>query len=224
MIEAYGILYPMKKQQLSDILRQLMFNRNMKIIDLARAAGVPQPTVQRMVVGDSTLPHLSSLVPIAEFFKISVNQLLGKEPLDYQEHTIRQLEEIGIRHVPLLAWDAVMSWLSSNEITDIPKVLTQSPVGARAYALAIKDAAMMPLFSIGTQVIVDPDAPCYDRCYIVAKLAHCPDPVFRQLVLDMGDKFLKPLSPDLTHFRMHMLNEEDILCGVLIEAKQYYAG
>ncbi len=44
-------------------------------------------------------------------------------------------------------------------------------------------------------------------------------PIFRQLVIDGEDKYLKPLNPDLSNFKMRNLEDADIILAVLIEAR-----
>ena len=209
--------------KISEILRRLMFQKNLKTVDLARATQLPQPTVQRIVSGGcSRKPHRSSLEPIAKYFSISVEQLLGEKPLSLLDNaTYQDLENIGVHRVPLLAWSEVMNYLpSKNKLSDspnstTPQLLTESLVSPSAFALTIQDASMEPLFTPGTQVIFDPDKVLRDRCYILVKMETSAEPIFRQLILDGSDRFIKPLSPDLERFRMQMLSEQDHILGML---------
>lgn len=212
--------------QLSDILKKLLYENRMYPADLANAIGLPGPTIHRLVTGKSTRPYRSSLEPIARFFSITIEQLLGKEPIRWVTENSEQLEELGIYRVPLLNWNNVFSWL--NETTPPPmtspeRLLTEISVGLKAFALTVKDSSMTPLFPPDTQVIFDPEKPVKDRCYVLVQLENLEEPVFRQIILDAGDKFLKPLSPDLEHFRMHMVEKNDIICGTLVEAKKQYS-
>ena len=215
--------------KISDILRRLLYQKNMKVIDLARATNVPQPTLQRIVTGGfSRKPQLASLEPLAKYFSITIDQLLGKEPIQWLEQTQeKELKEMGIRRVPLLDWSEVISWINTKNQKFLPdkpdqKLLTESPVSQEAFALSINDASMEPLFPIGCKVIFDPNKELRDRSYVLVKLTQKNEPIFRQLILDAGDRFIKPLSPDLEKFSMHMLEENDIILGNLIESKNQY--
>jgi len=216
----------MSTNTLSENLKRLLFEGNIKAMDLARATNVPQPTIQRIVAGNCKRPHLASLEPIATYFNLSIGQLKGDDPIpQFQVDPTEQLEEIGIKRVPILGWDKVMEWLDplhplepSTENT----ILTDSHVSKESFALEIKDSAMEPLFPITTTVIFDPNKTTNDRNYIAVKLSHYDEVIFRQLLIDAGDKFIKPLSPDLEQFRMHLLKESDIICGILVEAKLKY--
>jgi transcriptional regulator with XRE-family HTH domain len=66
---------------LSSILKRLLFQRDMKPVDLARAVDIPPPTIHRLITGKSTRPYQSSLEPIAKYFGITTAQLLGTESL-----------------------------------------------------------------------------------------------------------------------------------------------
>ncbi|MCD6048476.1 MAG: repressor protein [Gammaproteobacteria bacterium] len=219
--------------RVGDILRRLLFEKNMKVIDLARATNVPQPTLQRIATGGcSRQPQMSSLLPIAQYFSLSVDQLLGKEPIPWlnQAHK-KDLDEMGVRRVPLLEWSDIMNWILVSKDAEKrenfhklrnPSILTETTVSEEAFALTIKDASMEPLFSSGCQVIFDPNKQIRDRSYVLVKLEQKEESIFRQLILDAGDRFIKPLSPDLEKFRMQMLEENDMILGVLVESKNQY--
>lgn len=216
----------MKTTQLSEILKRLLFDRNMKIIDLARATGLPQQTVQRIVAGNCMRPHSNTLEPIAKFFNISPSQLKGEAPINWESSRIDPLKELGIRQVPLINWIDIEKlasekneFLVSNETS---KIVTQVHVSAEAFALKIKDASMEPIFPVDSIIIIDPNKPHRDRSYVVVKIEQYQEPILRYLILDGGDKFVKPISPDLENFSIHMINNCDTIYGTLVEAKQLY--
>lgn len=211
--------------QLSDILKKLLYEHHMCPADLAYAISLPAPTIHRLVTGKSKRPYRSSLEPIAQFFSITLDQLLGQEPIHWSAENPQQLEKMGIYRVPLLAWTDIGPWLNEHQLStsSSQRILTESTVSSKAFALTIKDASMSPLFPPDTQIIIDPEKELTDRCYVLTQLKHLKEPIFRQLIIDANDHFLKPLSPDLMNFRMHMIETNDIICGVLIEAKKQYA-
>ena len=65
----------------ADILGRLMQKYEIGENALARATGVTQPTIHRILTGESSDPKTGSLRPIAEHFGITVAQLRGDEPL-----------------------------------------------------------------------------------------------------------------------------------------------
>lgn len=214
----------MSNNKLSEVLKRLLFQHDLKVIDLARKTAVPQPTLQRLVAGNSTRPQEKSLVPIAKYFNISLEQLRGEEAIVGFNRSGETLQAVGVQQVPMLEWKQVYNWLNNSveNSTTLAKTLTDCEASQRSFALCAKDSSMQPIFPAGTILIFDPEQEIKDRCYVLVKLAKYDEPVFRQLLLDAEDKFIKPLSPELEQFRVHMLTEEDFICGVLVESKQQY--
>ena len=200
----------MKETKISQILSRLMMEKKIRVAELARLVNVPQPTVHRIATGACEHPHLASLKPLADFFSITVDQLKGFEP-------ILELERVA--KIPLLAWEQVASGLLNHKMHS-EWTVTDATIGLNSYALKVKDASMDPVFPRNTILITDPDKRANDRSYVIAKLAHFSEPIFRQLVMDAQDSYLKPLSPDFNRYKMTRLNNNDKILSVVVQAKR----
>lgn len=55
--------------------------------ELARECGVAQPVLHKYLSGKTAEMEMTSYRKIAAFFKVTVSQLLGETPLDYDVHT-----------------------------------------------------------------------------------------------------------------------------------------
>ncbi len=73
---------------------------------------------------------------------------------------------------------------------------------------------MDPVFPKNTILIADPDKSPKDRSYVIAKLANINIAIFRQLLIDVEDRYLKALSPDFERYRMTRLNDGDEVLSV----------
>lgn len=212
------MITPVATPKITEILKRLMFEKDIKAMDLARLTGLPQPTVQRMVAGTTPNPHLSSLIPIAQFFEITIEQLKGLEPISWLESVANRTKLIPI---PVISWDEAAHWhelKKSYQATDAT-LFMETKVGPHAFALTIEDASMYPLFPEGTQIILDPDKPLKDRSYVAVNLKGNSKAVFRQLLIDFNHHYLKAVSPDLEHFPLTLMQEGDRICGILIQAR-----
>jgi len=49
--------------------------------DLARQLDVPPPSINRILSGQVTDPRCSTLILLADYFDVSIDQLLGREAL-----------------------------------------------------------------------------------------------------------------------------------------------
>lgn len=212
---------------ISDILSRLMFEKRIKTAELARRINLPQPTVHRIVKGTSPRPHHSSLLPLADFFGISLEQLKGLKPIPGLNSRNPDSSPPDLRELPLLNFDEVMGWYHNKlheNFSPSEKFFCDAPVSDRAYILKMNDASMSPQFPIGTLLIIDPSRLPKDRSFIIAILKNSPVAIFRQLLIDGPHYYIKPISPDFDHFRMTLLKEGDILCGTLVQIKINFNG
>lgn len=201
----------MKNTKIAQILNRLMMDKKIRVAELARRINLPQPTVHRIATGTCEHPHLSSLAPIAQFFSINIDQLKGHEPIPWLDRAAR---------VPLLTWDDALNWPNKQNRQYDEFVLTDAVIGKAGFALKVKDASMDPIFPKNTVLIADPGKEAKDRSYVIAKLANHSEAIFRQLLMDAGDRYLKPLSPDFEQYKMTRLNNKDKILSVVIQAKR----
>lgn len=215
----FGQLMKTPIMTLSEILTRLMFDKRIRTAELARRTNLPQPTVQRIVSGVTPNPHRSSLEPIAQFFELTLDQLKGLEPIPGLQPATP--EAAGWQKIPLLEWDQTNDWLAGNlDLKNFPDLFTDAKVGPRAYALNMKDSSMEPQFPKNTTLIVDPDKAPKDRDFVIAHLQNYPEAVFRQLLMDGPQHYLRPLSPDFQHFKVHSLEKHDKIIGVLAQVRR----
>lgn len=202
----------MKSTRIGQILNRLMADKKIRVAELARQINLPQPTVHRIATGMCEHPHLSTLKPIANFFSISIDQLKGHEPIPWLDRATK---------VPLLTWDEVLYWSTiKTEKSYTEFILTDAAVGKSGFALKIKDASMDPVFPKNTILISDPERQAKDRSYVIAKLVNHTEAIFRQLLVDGGAQYLKPLSPDFEKYKLTRLNDKDKILSVVVQAKR----
>ena len=203
---------------LGNTLKKLLFERNMKPVDLARQINLPPPTIHRLITGKSTRPYQSSLKPIANFFSITVDQLLGEEPLTKIEiGDTDTIEKNDLKTIPVLSWGIPNG--STNVESFNKRIVVSNDISDKSFALIMADTSMEPLFQQGSILIFDPCVQYQDRSYILVELFDSRLYVFRQLLIDADHKYLKPLNPDLSTFKMRLLNNNDKIVACLVEAR-----
>lgn len=212
-----------KYPKLGKILKRLLFEHDMKAVDLAREVDVPQPTIHRIITGKSTRPYISSLKPIADFFRISTEQLTGEQTLSGKEQSIEKDVSFPskIKNVPLIPWNKILDIdTENNQFEKTPCISDISEIG---FATLMQDSSMLPLFPKNSILIIDPSVQPTDRSYVLAKLTNPEQIIFRQLIIDLEHKYLKPLSLDLSTFKMRLLDEEDEILGCLVESRNQFS-
>jgi SOS-response transcriptional repressor LexA len=206
---------------LCDNLRLLMFEKNLKAIDLSKITKVPQATIHRMLTGESKNPQKHSLIPIADFFSVSTEQLLGGKIIPWLDSA----KNSEIKVLPVLSVEDLFFKKEklSSYVTSESTSFSAVELGAsdKCFAVKLEDRSMEPLFPEGTIIIVDPEKSLKDGCYAVIRASSSNEVLFRQVLVD-EISFLKPLNPDIENFKIRRLNEADECCGILVQAKINY--
>lgn len=206
--------------KLSQTLKKLLYERDMKPIDLARKVDMPQPTIHRLVTGKSSRPYKSSLEPIADYFDISVEQLLGIEELE-QSNNKQPPAKQTTNNLPLIPWEMLYD-IESSKKTAKQSVIASHMISQQAFATTMPNSSMEPLFQQGATLIFDPSTQPSDRSYVLAKIGDNNVVTFRQILIDADYQYLKPLNPDLNQFQMRLLSTNDKILGCLVESRNVF--
>lgn len=206
-----------EKPTISDILQRLLQEKGIQVTELARRINLNQPTLQRIVSGVYQRPRLTSLKPIADFFGITIEQLTGAESISWLPS-----KSETIRRIPILSPTEANHWPNVQGESQFLRTVIDIEAGKQTYAIKMPDSSMEPLFPKNTLLIIDPDKVPKDRGYVVVKPSNYIEPIFRQLLIDGKDRYIKPLSPDFERFKMVLLDPEDTILGTLVQARLDY--
>lgn len=209
---------------ISQILKQLMFKQGIKTAELARLTKLPQPTVHRIVEGDSTRPHKNSLIAIANFFNLTLEQINGQSPIPELSPKVETKIPDGWYEIPVYNWDDITNFAKSNK-TQVQKgittTLTNADVDDKGFVVELDDASMYPQFPIGTEIVINTQYEPMDREMVIVYLKKYDKAFFRMLIFNGTERLTRPLNPDLINIGMEKLNlDEDVLVGVFIEERK----
>lgn len=145
---------------------------------LERLTGVPQPTIHRILSGESSDPRTKTLKPLADFFEVSVADLrdkdLSAEGVVEQKFDVNVLKShLGARPI------AVISAVQAGRMREMAAPyepgdgyaveFTDDNLSRWAFALEIEGESMLPEFRPGDRVIIDPDLSPNPGDFVVAK-------------------------------------------------------
>lgn len=209
----------MKKLHL--ILKALMAEVRINESELARRTGIGQPVVHRIASGETDNPKVGTLSPIANFFAVSISQLIGDEPLP--ANRIPGTFNPGIqswKRLPLLTWSQALEWPHIPEHNKPTQTISiDQNVNENAYALIVKDNTMEPRFPEGTTLIVDSELQPQNRDFAIVYVNNQKLPTFKQVLIDGESIYLKPLNPD---FKTILLDKNYKFLGVVIQARMNF--
>lgn len=198
---------------LSSTLKTLLYEQRLSLTDLANKVNLPLPTVHRLVTGKTKRPYRNSLIPIAEYFSITIEQLLGEEPIE-ESKLKREIKSSG-NILPVHKW----SELNDVFYPSISNAVEPQAGQKRLFALIQNDDSMIPLFPEGTELIFNSSIKSHDKSFVLAYRASTGDFLFRQLLVDDNHRFLKPLNPDPNTYKMSLLDTNDCILATLQESR-----
>ena len=203
--------------RLSHILNHLMAKFQIDGVQLSKKTGIPATTVNRLRKGEKTTnPTLTTLIPLADFFSVSVSQLIGDEPLD--PHHLKDLTNIhnhSLHHIPLISWENAIDWPQSITESHI-SISTEYVYGNDAYALTVNENDWENLI-YGTIIIIDPSITPKHRDYIIIHRQGQPTPTLKQILYDEGQTYLKPV---IQGYNITSMTKEHKILGVVTELRK----
>jgi len=244
-IDALSYIVGMKPARLlvKNNLEWLMKQRGTNAHELSRATRVPQPTIHRILTGESTDPRTTTLQPLSDYFGISVAELrdrdlaaegvalssnddVRRKKLEFDENV--RLANPALRPIP------VISSVQAGALRDME---TPYPVGSGyaieytddeklsrwAFGLDVEGQSMMPMFQPGDRIIVDPDLAPNPGDFVVARNGsdQATFKKYRPRGIDSNGEMifeLVPLNDDYPTLRSD--TEHLIVIGVVTEFKK----
>jgi hypothetical protein len=205
---------------LSSVLARLLAHTKISSNFLAKEINLPPPTIHRILTGDVQDPRASTLSSIADYFSISIDQLLGKKDLDadFYENgetfkpplsipvlSIAEAKEYKKHLVTPANW---LRWLNKD------KSVSNQPI-THMFSILLKNNIYDPPFSNETYLIVNPDIEPDSGDYVLISFKNDPNAVIKKYISEGTQKYLYPLKQDLKSIP---LDKDDCsLIGVVAE-------
>jgi transcriptional regulator with XRE-family HTH domain len=163
----------MAADKLKENIEHLMQLHGIKsVMELARRTQTPQPTLHHILSGATRSPRRKSLIMLAEFFGVNVDQLIGNEPLPHvlPDHILAHL---NIQVLPIIEWHQAKHWPMPmvREQDNINKIVIDATQGQNAFAIELHKTIRAPLFVKHALVVFDPDKQPDIEQYVLVYLA-----------------------------------------------------
>jgi len=213
---------PLNFSQLGENISILMSHCKIDATELARETGLPASTISRLRSNISDFsPNMSSLIPIARYFEVTMSQLIGEEKLP--ENTCGSFDaNMAKKHlVPLLNYDNIFDYAVKGKTDHEDFVEVNLHISNNAFACFVQGSAMEPKFSDKTLLIVDQDIVPNNSDYVFAISLKTNAIFFRQLLTDGNDLYLKSLNPIFNDL-MKINTETHKIIGPVVQARQNF--
>ena len=204
----------------SRVIKQLMTECGIIEAELARQTGLPQTTINRLLLSESLDPRANTLIPIAKFFGVTVGQLLGIEPINPNRimGTVNLTNKSAWSIIPIIGWDKAQSWVfQQNSITPnnhADWITTEKDISKDSFGLKTLNF-MEPRFKRGSTVIIDPHHEYQDGNFVIISINNAEATV-RRVLKDGADIYLRKLygSEEPTQKL-----SSDVIIGTIVETR-----
>ncbi|MDO8954596.1 MAG: S24 family peptidase [Gammaproteobacteria bacterium] len=199
-------------QSLPAILCSLLQANRINESELSRRTNIPRATINRIASGKSPSPRTDTLKLIAQYFDVTVDQLIGTTPINKESDATTQ-----VNYLPIFEMEKCGEILNSAyDSIDNGKILGAWTDADSKFATKLSGDSMWPQFQEGTTLILDSRNSQKNRDYVLAYLSEQKQVIFRQLLLDGKFQYLKALNPI---FPTVELKQNDKILGVLVETR-----
>ncbi|MBF0369289.1 MAG: helix-turn-helix domain-containing protein [Magnetococcales bacterium] len=126
-----------------------------------------------------------------------------------------------VTRLPLLSWiEASSQGAPQDQVGDERTwVSLGQDVNQKAFALQVSGDSMATEFTDGDIIVVDPDARAENNHFVVARLIGEDKATFKQLIIDGGRQYLKPLN---SRYPIIEIDNRATICGVVVcKYKEY---
>jgi len=204
-------------KDISAVLQYLMNDLNMSEGELYRRTGVPQPSIHRILTGKTPKPRSENVKKIADFFGITEDQLLAREPLanDRVMGSLGEKPPVNMT-VPILNWDEIEEWIDQGTVNFSKTILVYRELSPRSFAVIINQYFETLQFRLGTILIIDTRKLPRPGDYAI--LSCHGNIIFGELILE---KTGYELISERHDERIKIQNDYKFL-GVLIESRRSF--
>ena len=202
------------------ILRGLMEKHTIDMESLSKETKVHLSTVKRLLVKEEINHTINNIEPIADYFGVTIDQLLGRTPLEEEPSS-----KIKYRFVPILKAEQVKPWLQKRlEKETLHHWAKSSLADEKIFAIEGKKFTSNKSFLHETTLIISPSVDPVHGDFILISNPNFKHPQVVDIYIDKNDYFFsttenpKQLIPLKLPFQYFGVVAE-ILCHHHIEKK-----
>lgn len=105
-----------------EIIQELCRRDGTDVTKMCRALNIPRSTLSELASGRTKQLTLKNILPIAEYFGVTVDQLTGSEPLPAEPQKDDEVSEL-IRDEPVAAYENLKRYLTEEDKADIATLI-----------------------------------------------------------------------------------------------------
>jgi len=200
-------------------LKALLAKEQLSENELSKRIGIPQQIINRIISGINQNPKLSTITPIANYFKIPLQDLISTNGVEEGHGIIEHSSQI-----PYLDFQELEELGVDKALTLANRFITVDADRDKNYfATSMYDDSMEPKFSFGSILIFEKDKKAHngDFCLLAGEDNKY---IFRQIMINpMEKKFIKSLNPTYNEFNLMPLSINIYVLATLIQSRTSFS-
>ncbi len=214
-----------KNQDFSKIgvnISRLMEACGIDAAQLAIQTNLPPSTISRLRSNTTEFsPNLSSLLPIAEFFRVTISQLIGEEPINSSVYGTFKPTKICKLPLPVLDAKTIKGYVLGQLMEPELTVDVDISVSEKSFAYVLQGNAMEPHFPDKSLLIIDPAVSYENLDHILVIPKGKFTPILRQVLIDGDEQYLRALNPAFNEFSKFDQSSHHVL-GVMVQSRRNF--
>lgn len=212
----------------NDLVKARMKEIGMTQDALAEKMGLAQASIARYL-NKKREPDIDTIAKIMKCVGLDQLMLSSDGYVEYPDEVLANVSRVKVQlkyqnSFPLLSSVQAGAWSEAVEPYRLDEIShwyeTTERTSERSFWLEVEGDSMTSAtgvsFPEGTLVLVDTERDYQNGSLVVAKLTDVNSATFKKLVIDAGQKYLKPLN---TAYQMMPINGNCRIIGVVVDAK-----
>lgn len=212
----------------NDLVKSRMKDIGMTQSELAEHMGLTQASIARYL-NKHREPDIETIAKIMKCTGLSYMTLNSDGLIDYPDDAINNVSPVDVQLVyqksfPVLSSVQAGQWSEAVEPYTVEEIdewaLTTERTSDRCFWLKVEGDSMTSgsgiSFPEGTIVLVDKEKDAQNGSLVVAKLTDVNEATFKKLIIDAGQRFLRPLN---SAYPTIPINGNCKIIGVIVDAK-----
>ena len=211
---------------IAERLRAKMLELGLNESELGRRADVPQPTINRILSGESASPRRPTIEKIARVLRVSPNWLMfggADESKSFDANVKMALQPSRSFSYPEISWVQAGAATEAMELSNVSACERHTSdvwAGDKGFWLKVMGPSMTspagPSFPEGFLILIAPEFEPRSGQFVVAKLIDSNEATFKQFIRDSGAYYLKPLNPS---FPIIPMDDAWVVVGTVVDGK-----
>ena len=199
-----------------------MMASNTSETELAKITNIPQSTINRILLEGTSNPTVSTILPIAKFFKVSIEELVSEQKLGNEKVLVSTSVYKNISILPIISYEQIIDWVDGqivkvNYYDEGSFVVSEKKLSDKSYAIRSKPS-MEPRFKENSLFLIDNDVFITDNCFVVVSISGAT-PTLRKAIIDGNTTYFQHLDTTIPSI---VIGPHVRILGVLVESRFPY--